>query len=168
MFDYLIVGDGLSGSVFAERIATQLDKKVLLVDRRSHIGGNAYDYYNEHGILVHKYGPHWFHTNDKNVFEYLSLFTAWRYHYHRVKTCVDGRLLPFPINMDTLNSLYGMNLQSPDDVQMYLDKVKVNIKNPKNAKEMVISQVGDDLYRKFFKGYTLKQWELPPKICLQV
>ncbi|WP_158828338.1 UDP-galactopyranose mutase [Mucilaginibacter lacusdianchii] len=163
MFDYLIVGAGYSGSVLAERIATQLNKKVLVVDRRSHIAGNAYDYYNEDGILVHKYGPHWFHTNDKNVFDYLSRFTEWRFHYHRVKSYVDGMLLPIPINHDTLNTLYGLKLTSPKEVQAYYDSVKVSIANPKNSEEMVISQVGEDLYQKFFKGYTLKQWDLNPK-----
>lgn len=163
MFDYLIVGAGYSGSVLAERIATQLNKKVLVVDKRSHVGGNAYDYYNEHGILVHKYGPHWFHTNDKKVFDFLSKFTEWRYHYHRVKTYVDGKLVPIPINLDTLNELYGFNLKSPEEVQEYYNKVKVFIQNPRNSEEMVISQVGEDLYKKFFKGYTLKQWEIDPK-----
>ncbi|WCT14911.1 UDP-galactopyranose mutase [Mucilaginibacter jinjuensis] len=163
MFDYLIVGAGYSGSVLAERIAKELNKKVLVVDRRSHIAGNAYDHYNEDGILVHKYGPHWFHTNDKKVFDYLSEFTEWRFNYHRVKTYVDGRLLPIPINMDTLNELYGLKLQSPEEVQAFFDGVKVDTGNPANSEEMVISQVGEDLYKKFFKGYTLKQWEIDPK-----
>src|SRR4051812_17270052 len=113
MFEFLIVGCGFSGSVLAERIASQLNKKVLIVDVRDHIAGNAYDYYNEHGILVHKYGPHWFHTNDKKVFDYLSQFTEWRFHYHKVRSSVDGLLVPIPINQDTINKLYGMNLQSP-------------------------------------------------------
>ena|ERR1700744_3237964 len=121
MFDYLVVGLRFSGSVLAERIATILNKKVLIVDKRPHICGNAYDYYNEYGILVHKYGPHWFHTNDKNVFEYLSNFTEWRYHSHRVKTFVDGLLLPIPINMDTLNGLYDLTLQSPDVISRSFD-----------------------------------------------
>lgn len=163
MYDFLIVGAGFSGCVLAERIATQLDKKVLIVDRRDHIGGNAYDYYNEDGILIHKYGPHWFHTNDRTVFHYLSRFTEWRHHYHRVRAKVDGMLLPIPINMDTVNQLYGMNLQSPDAVQAYFDKVKVQIEKPSNSEEMVISKVGKDLYNKFFFGYTLKQWDIHPK-----
>ncbi|WP_207424002.1 UDP-galactopyranose mutase [Desertivirga brevis] len=163
MFEYLIVGAGYSGAVLAERIASQLNKKVLVVDKRDHIGGNAYDYYNEDGILVHKYGPHWFHTNDKSVFDYLSLFTEWRFHYHRVQTYVDGRLVPIPINLDTLNNLYNLNLTSSKDVQDYFDKVKIDISKPMNAEEMVISQVGEDLYNKFFRGYTLKQWEIDPK-----
>lgn len=163
MFDFLIVGAGFSGSVLAERIATQLNKRVLLVDRRHHIGGNAYDHFNEAGILVHKYGPHWFHTNDRKVFDYLSQFTEWRYHFHRVRTSVDGQLLPIPINMDTINQLYGMTLSSPTDVQAYFDSVRIEIENPRNSEEVVVSQVGKDLYNKFFKGYTIKQWEVHPK-----
>lgn len=163
MFDYVVVGAGFSGSVLAERIASQLNKKVLIVDKRTHIGGNAYDYYNDHGILMHKYGPHWFHTNDKNVFDYLSVFTEWRFHYHRVKSYVDGILVPIPINRDTLYLLYGLNAQSPEEVQDYYDRVKVDIKLPANSEEMVVSQVGEELYNKFFKGYTLKQWDIHPK-----
>lgn len=164
MYDFLIVGAGFSGCVLAERIASQLNKKVLIVEKRNHIGGNAYDYYNEYGILVHKYGPHWFHTNDKKVFQYLSQFTEWIPHYHRVRTYVDGMLLPIPINMDTVNMLYGMNLQSPQEVQAFYDSVRdKSITKPQNAEEMVISLVGEDLYKKFFKGYTLKQWEIHPR-----
>ena len=163
MYDYLIVGAGFAGCVLAERIASQLDKKVLIVDRRNHIGGNAYDYYNEEGILIHKYGPHWFHTNDKKVFQYLSQFTEWRFHYHRVRASVDGMLLPIPINMDTVNKLYGMNLSSPKEVQRFYDSVREQIERPRNAEEMVISKVGRDLYEKFFLGYTLKQWEIHPR-----
>jgi UDP-galactopyranose mutase len=163
MFDYLIVGAGFSGSVLAERIASQHNKKVLIVDKRNHIGGNAYDYYNEHGILLHKYGPHWFHTNDKKVFDYLSAFTDWRYHYHRVRSSVDGMLVPFPINQDTINALYGLHLDGPKAVQDYYDQVKTKLPNPANAEEMVLSQIGEALYDKFFKGYTLKQWEIHPR-----
>jgi UDP-galactopyranose mutase len=163
MFEFLIVGCGFSGSVLAERIASQLNKKVLIVDVRDHIAGNAYDYYNEHGILIHKYGPHWFHTNDKKVFDYLSQFSEWRFHYHKVRSYVDGSLVPIPINQDTINMLYGMSLQSPQEVQQYYDNVKVSIKDPANSEEMVISQVGQELYQKFFRGYTLKQWGIHPK-----
>src|SRR6266576_6671593 len=112
MFDYLIVGAGFAGSVLAERLAQGSKKKVLICDKRSHIGGNAYDHYNEDGILVHKYGPHIFHTNSRQIFEYLSQFTEWRPYEHRVLASVDGQLLPMPINLDTLNQLYGLNLTS--------------------------------------------------------
>src|SRR5919107_4968282 len=107
VFDYLIVGAGFAGSVLAERLAAGSGKKVLIVDKRPHIGGNAYDEYNDDGILIHKYGPHIFHTNSSDVFDYLSQFTAWRPYQHRVKASVDGQLVPMPINLDTINTLYG-------------------------------------------------------------
>src|ERR687887_205182 len=112
MFDYLIVGAGFAGSVLAERLASQADKKVLLVEKRNHIGGNAFDCYDEAGVLVHKYGPHIFHTNSKEVFEYLSRFTEWRQYQHKVLASVDGQLVPIPINLDTINKLYGLSLTS--------------------------------------------------------
>src|SRR5438874_13109787 len=111
-FDYLIVGAGYAGSVLAERLARGSGKQVLLVDRRPHIGGNAYDHYNDAGILVHKYGPHIFHTNSKDVFDYLSRFTEWRQYQHKVLASVDGQLVPIPINLDTINRLYGLKLNS--------------------------------------------------------
>src|ERR671921_1926468 len=112
MFDYLIVGADFAGSVLAERLATRSNKKVLIVDKRNHIAGNAYDHYNEEGVLVHKYGPHIFHTNSKDVFDYLSQFTEWRSYEHRVLASVDGQLVPIPINLDTINKLYGLSLTS--------------------------------------------------------
>ncbi len=114
MFDYLIVGAGFAGSVLAERLATQAGKKVLIIDKRDHIAGNAYDYYNNDGILIHKYGPHIFHTNSKDVFEYLSQFTEWRPYEHKVLGSVDGQLVPIPINLNTINQLYGLNLNSSE------------------------------------------------------
>src|SRR4029078_10389717 len=110
MFDYLIVGAGLAGAVMAERLATRSGKKILLVDKRNHIGGNTYDYFDKDGILVHKYGPHIFHTNCKDVFDYLGNFTEWRPYEHRVMASVDGMLVPIPINLNTINSLYGLQL----------------------------------------------------------
>ncbi|MBP2658226.1 MAG: UDP-galactopyranose mutase [Firmicutes bacterium] len=163
MFDYLIVGAGFAGCVLAERIATQLNKKVLIVERRNHIGGNAYDYYDNNGVLVHKYGPHIFHTNYKKVFDFLSQFTDWRIYEHRVLASVDGMKVPIPINMNTLNQLYGLNLSGSTDVEHFYDSVRVNIENPLNAEEMVISKVGKELYEKFFKGYTIKQWDIDPR-----
>lgn len=161
MFDYLIVGAGFAGSVLAERLARGANKKVLLVDVRSHIGGNAYDFHDENGILIHKYGPHIFHTNAKEVFDYLSRFTQWRPYQHRVKACVDGMLLPMPINLDTINQLYGTNFTS-FELAKFFEEQAVAIERPRNAEEKVISQVGRDLYEKFFKNYTRKQWGREP------
>src|SRR5688572_25097819 len=120
MFDYLIVGAGFAGSVLAERLATKLGKKILIVDKRDHIAGNTFDYYNNDGILVHKYGPHIFHTNSKDVFDYLSKFTEWRWYEHKVLASVDGQYVPIPINLNTINSLYGLNLSS-DQVESFLN-----------------------------------------------
>src|SRR5687768_16639090 len=122
MFDYLIVGAGFAGSVLAERLANGSGKKVLICDRRPHIAGNAYDYYNDEGILIHKYGPHISHTNSKEVFEYLGRFTEWREYQHRVLAMVDGMLVPMPINLDTINKLYGLKLTS-FDVEDFFKKV---------------------------------------------
>ncbi len=157
MFDYLIVGAGFAGSVLAERLATQAHQSVLLIDRRSHVGGNAYDYYDEHGILIHKYGPHIFHTNARMVFEYLSRFTHWRPYEHRVLTSVDGRLLPFPINRNTLNQLYHMQLDSTQFAAFLAHKA-IPLPSVRTAKDLIISQVGVELYEKFFQNYTRKQW----------
>src|SRR5574340_200253 len=114
MFDYLIVGAGLAGGVLAERLASRSGNKILLIDKRNHIGGNTFDFYNKDGILVHKYGPHIFHTNSKEVFNYLGSFTKWRSYEHRVLASVDGMLLPIPINLNTINKLYGLNLNSSE------------------------------------------------------
>jgi UDP-galactopyranose mutase len=161
MFDYIIVGAGFAGSVMAERLASQANKKVLIIDVRDHIGGNTYDYYNEAGILVHKYGPHIFHTNCKEVYDYLSKFTGWRQYEHRVLGSVDGRLVPIPINLDTINALYGLNLCA-DQVEDFFASKAVKVDRIKTSEDVVISRVGKELYEKFFKGYTKKQWDLDP------
>jgi UDP-galactopyranose mutase len=161
MFDYLIVGAGFAGSVLAERLATQQNKRVLLVDRRNHIGGNAYDHYNEAGILVHRYGPHIFHTNSKEVFEYLSAFTEWRQYEHWVKASVDGQMLPIPINLDTINTLYGLNLTS-FEVEEFFHNVAEQVDHVRTSEDVVVSTVGRELYEKFFKNYTRKQWGMDP------
>ncbi|HSU18895.1 MAG TPA: UDP-galactopyranose mutase [Acidobacteriaceae bacterium] len=161
MFDYLVIGAGFAGSVLAERLATQANAKVLIVDRRNHIGGNAYDFYNEHGILVHKYGPHIFHTNSEKVFQYLSQFTQWRPYEHRVLTSVDGQLVPMPINADTLNKLYGLNLTC-QQVEQYLASVAEPCEKIRTSEDVVVSRIGRDLYEKFFRNYTRKQWDLDP------
>lgn len=161
MFDYLVVGAGFAGAVIAERLASQANKKILLVEERSHIGGNTYDYYDEAGILVHKYGPHIFHTNSRDVFEYLGQFTAWRPYEHRVLANVDGMLVPIPINCNTLNQLYGLQLSSEQVAGFLASKVMPRVP-VKTAEDVVLNTVGSDLYEKFFKGYTRKQWGLDP------
>ncbi len=161
MFDYLIVGAGLAGAVLAERLASQLGRKILIVDKRNHIGGNTYDYYNREGILIHKYGPHIFHTNSKDVFDYLSQFTEWRSYEHHVLASVDGQLVPIPINQNTINSLYGLNL-APEQVQEFLESKAEKIERIKTSEDVVVSAVGRELYEKFFKTYTRKQWDLDP------
>lgn len=161
MYDYLIVGAGFAGSTLAERIATQLNKKVLLVDKRMHIAGNAYDCYDRHGVLIHKYGPHIFHTNSRQVFDYLSRFTKWRQYQHRVLACVDGMLVPIPINLDTINTLYGLNLTSLE-MEDFLESIAEKKETVRTSEDVVVSKVGRELYEKFFRGYTRKQWGLDP------
>jgi len=161
MFDYLIVGAGFAGSVLAERLASGSKKKVLICDKRNHVGGNAYDHYNDAGILVHKYGPHIFHTNSLEVFEYLSRFTEWRPYQHRVRASVDGQIVPIPINLDTINSLYGLNLTS-FEVAQFFKKVAEPCEQIRTSEDVVVSTVGRELYEKFFRNYTRKQWGLDP------
>ncbi|MBS1815012.1 MAG: UDP-galactopyranose mutase [Acidobacteria bacterium] len=160
MFDYMIIGAGFAGSVLAERLASH-GSKVLVVDRRNHIGGNAYDFYNDAGILVHKYGPHIFHTNSEKVFQYLSRFTEWRPYEHRVQTSVDGQLVPMPINVDTLNKLFGLNLTC-QQVEGFLQSLAEPREKIVTSEDVVVSKVGRDLYEKFFRNYTRKQWDLDP------
>lgn len=161
MFDYLIVGAGFAGSVLAERLAADAGKRVLVCDVRPHIGGNAYDCYNDDGILIHKYGPHIFHTNSRDVFDYLSRFTAWRPYQHRVKASVDGMLLPMPINLDTVNQLFGLRLSS-FELEAFLQSLAEPREQLRTSEDVVVSKVGRELYQKFFQGYTRKQWGLDP------
>lgn len=162
-YDYLIVGAGFAGSVMAERLASQLNKKVLVVEKRNHIAGNAYDEYDEHGILVHRYGPHIFHTNSKEVFEYLSQFTEWIPYEHKVLAKIGDELYPIPINRLTINKLYNLNLKTEDEVKAYFESVKEKRFPILNSEDIIVNQVGKDLFEKFFKHYTKKQWNLEPK-----
>jgi UDP-galactopyranose mutase len=161
MFDYLIVGAGFAGSVLAERLATQAGKRVLLIDKRNHVGGNAYDCYDDSGVLIHKYGPHIFHTNSEDVFTYLSQFTQWRQYQHRVLASVDGQLVPMPINLDTINRLYGTHLTS-FEVEAFFQSVAEQRTEIRTSEDVVVSKVGRELYEKFFRNYTRKQWGLDP------
>lgn len=159
--DFLIVGAGFAGSVAAQQLA-QSGKKVLVVDKREHIGGNAYDEKDAHGVLIHRYGPHIFHTNSKRIFDYLSEFTKWNSYEHKVLAKVGDKKVPIPINRNTLNQLYALNLQSDEEAQAFFDRVR-EPRNPiTTSEDVVINAVGRDLYEKFFKGYTLKQWGLSP------
>ena len=160
-YDYLIVGAGFAGSVLAERLARGSGKSVLLCDRRNHVGGNAYDHADAAGILVHKYGPHIFHTNSREIFEYLSRFTTWRGYEHRVLASVEGKLLPIPINLDTINRLYGLEL-GENEVEEFLATRAIKYESPRTSEEVVLSRVGADLYEKFFRNYTRKQWGVDP------
>ena len=161
MFDYLVVGAGFAGAVIAERLASQAGKKVLIIDKRNHIGGNTYDYFNNEGILVHLYGPHIFHTNCKEIYDYLGKFTTWRPYEHRVLASVDGMLVPIPINLNTINKLYGTQLCS-SEVEKFLEDRAEKKERIVTSEDVVISKVGKELYEKFFKGYTKKQWGLDP------
>jgi len=133
----------------------------LLVDRRPHIGGNAYDCHDAHGILIHRYGPHIFHTNSKEVFDYLSRFTEWRQYQHRVRASVDGMLVPMPINLDTVNALYGLNLNSQQLTQFFAERAERR-ESVKTSEDVIVGKVGRELYEKFFKHYKRKQWGLDP------
>src|SRR5947209_12598437 len=161
MFDYLIVGAGCAGAVVAERMARQHGKKVLVIDRRRHVAGNAYDHPNDQGILVHRYGPHIFHTNGEQVFEYLSQFTTWRPYEHRVLSSVDGKLVPVPINLDTVNQLYGLNLTS-EELEAFFEARAEKRDRVRTSEDVVVSRVGRDLYEKLFRNYTRKQWGKDP------
>jgi UDP-galactopyranose mutase len=163
-FDYLIVGAGFAGSILAERLAAGSGCRVMLIDRRPHIGGNAYDTYDAAGLLIHKYGPHIFHTASERVAAYLSQFTQWRDYEHRVLAAVDNQLLPIPINLTTINQLYGLSLQS-SEVPAFLASIAEPISVIRSSEDVVLARVGRDLYEKFFRGYTRKQWGIDPS-CL--
>jgi len=165
-FDFLIIGAGLAGSVLAERIATQLDKKVLIVDKRNHIGGNAYDFYDKNGILVHKYGPHIFHTNSKKVVDYLSQFTEWRPYFHRVLAVVEGKKVPIPFNLNSLYQLFPKRYaEKLEDklIKTYGYGVKIPILKLKESASGELKYLADYIYKNIFYCYTIKQWGLKPE-----
>jgi UDP-galactopyranose mutase len=159
VFDYLIVGAGLFGSVFAEK-ATSQGKKVLVIDKRNHIGGNCYTD-RQHGIDVHVYGPHIFHTSDVNVWNYVNKFAKFNNYVNRPKVNFQGKIYSFPINIFTLYQLWGTS--TPQEARKKLEEVKIKIDQPKNLEEWMLSQVGQEIYEKFIYGYTKKQWMKDPK-----
>jgi UDP-galactopyranose mutase len=161
-YDILIVGAGYAGSVMAERLASQRGQRVLVIDRRDHIAGNAFDYYDEHGVLVHRYGPHIFHTKSQSAVDYLSNFTEWRPYEHRVLARVDGKFVPMPINRTTINELYGLGLTTDEEVEAFLAERAEPVDHIRNSEDVVVAKVGRELYEKFFRGYTRKQWQRDP------
>lgn len=163
-YDYVIVGAGYAGCVLAERLASQCDNRILLIDQRNHIGGNAYDFINEIGIRVHQYGPHVFHTNNESVFQYLSLFTAWIPYEHRVLASVNGMTVPIPVNRTTINQLFGTSFQRDEEVAQFYEKERVIRETVANSEDFVLSKVGKRLYELLYKGYTTKQWGMDPSL----
>lgn len=161
-FDYLIVGAGLSGSILAERL-TSMNKKVLVVEKRNYIGGNCHDCFDQCGVLIHKHGPHYFRTNSDQVISYLSRFTDWIYFEPKIKASIDKKLYTIPINRDTLNQFFNVNLRTKSEARQFLEEKKVKIKKINNAEEQVISLAGQEIYDAFFKNYTVKQWDIHPK-----
>jgi UDP-galactopyranose mutase len=171
--DVLVVGAGFAGAVMAERIAAVRGLRVLVIDRRDHIAGNAFDARDEHGVLIHRYGPHIFHTNAEKVSDYLSRFTDWRPYEHRVLAEVGGRHVPMPINRTTLNALYGLDLGTEAEVQAFYDTHAEPRERLVNSEDAVVAKVGRDLYETLFRGYTRKQWGLDPselhaQVCARI
>ncbi|MBR9699977.1 UDP-galactopyranose mutase [Candidatus Woesearchaeota archaeon] len=159
--DYLIVGAGFAGSVLAERLHS-IGKKVLVIEKRDHIGGNSFDYHDEAEVLVHKYGPHYFRTEYEEVKSYLSRFTEWIPHEYIIKASIKERLYSFPINRNTLNQFFGLSLKNEEEAKEFLDSKKEKIADPKNAEEQVLALAGKEIYEAFFKNYTIKQWGIHP------
>jgi UDP-galactopyranose mutase len=161
-YDYLIVGCGFAGSVLAERLASEHGARILMIDKRNHVGGNAYDEKDEAGILIHRYGPHIFHTNSDEVFDYLSRFTKWRPYEHRVLATVRDQLVPIPINRTTLNELFDAGLKTDEEAAQFLAARAEPVADIRTSEDVVINAVGRELYELFFQGYTRKQWGLDP------
>ena len=159
---FLIIGAGFSGLVLAERLSSQLGAKCTIVEKRDHIGGNAQDEYDAAGVLVHKYGPHYFRTNSPRIRDYLSRFTEWHQVDYRILSYSDARYWNFPINLNTFEQFLGRE-STTEEFESWLEEKRIPIENPANSEEVIISQVGWELYEKFFKNYTLKQWKKHPR-----
>ena len=163
--DYLIVGAGFSGAVLAERLA-KAGKQVLLVDKRDHIAGNAYDEFDEHGVLVHRYGPHIFHTNAAYIWRYLAQFTQWRSYYHEVLAVIDGHQVPIPFNLNSIEKLFPAHYAEKLSkllIKQFGYNVKVPILKLREQSNGDLDFLADYIYKNVFHGYTLKQWELTPE-----
>lgn len=170
-FDVIVVGAGFSGATVARSLAEH-GLRVLVVEKRNHIGGNCYDAYDVQGILIHVYGPHIFHTASKKVWDFLSRFTSWRLYQHRVKAFVHGRLVSIPVNLNTLEELFNLRL-SPQGMQEYMRSVAEDIAQPADSEQVVLSRVGRELYEALFANYTRKQWgvdpsQLGPEVCARI
>ena len=161
-FDVVIVGAGFSGLTVAERVIAEQGKRCLIIEKRSHLGGNAYDFYDDHGVLIHKYGPHYFRTNSGKVLEYLSRFTEWHPVDYKILSFADGQFWNFPINLNTFEQFIGRP-STTEAMEDWIEAHRVKIETPANSEEVIISQVGWELYEKFFKGYTIKQWQREPR-----
>ena len=161
-FDVVIIGAGFSGLTVAERVIAEQGKRCLIIQKRSHLGGNAYDFYDDHGVLIHKYGPHYFRTNSGKVLEYLSRFTEWHPVDYKILSFADGQFWNFPINLNTFEQFIGRP-STTEEMEDWIEAHRVKIETPANSEEVIISQVGWELYEKFFKGYTIKQWQREPK-----
>lgn len=160
-YDIVIIGAGISGSVLAERYAS-MGKKVLIIEKRNHIAGNCYDYYDEAGVLVSKYGAHLFHTNFEEVWKYVNRFADWYSYEHKVLAKVDGHLVPVPVNITTVNKIFGLNIQTEAEMAQWLEANQVPFDDPQNGEEAALARVGQILYEKVFKCYTKKQWDKFP------
>jgi UDP-galactopyranose mutase len=162
-YDVVVIGAGLSGCTIAERFASVLNKKVCILEKRDHIGGNCYDYIDaQTGIRISKYGPHFFHTNDDSVWDYVNKFSEWIRYDLKVMTHIDNRMVPVPVNMETINVLNNQSLQTPDDTRNYMQSIQIQCAHPQNSEDIALSRVGQALYEKMFLPYTHKQWNRHP------
>jgi len=162
-YDVIVVGAGISGATLAERYATLLHKKVLVIEKRDHIGGNCYDFYDKAGLLISKYGAHIFHTSLEDVWEYVQFFTKWNRYEHRVLSFVENKLVPVPVTITTVNTLFGLSISNEEEMKAWLKTQVIPIEHPKNSEESALSRVGPHLYELMFKSYTKKQWDTDPK-----
>jgi UDP-galactopyranose mutase len=173
LFDIIIIGAGLSGCVIAERFANLQNKKVLILEKREHIGGNCYDYIDENGILINKYGAHLFHTNDEDVWNYINTFDKWIRWEHKVVGLVDNQIVPIPVNITTVNMVCNENIRNESEMNKWLENVQIKYDTIENSEQIAKSRVGEVLYNKIFKDYTFKQWnkypeELKPEVLARI